>query len=103
MTLSDLSIRRPVFATVVSLLIIVFGAASMLRLPIRELPDVDTAVITVTTGVRNVVMRAIERAIASAWPRSSEAASGEAPGVSTKVTTGRPKRSAMRKRRIAFR
>ncbi|MFN8828705.1 MAG: efflux RND transporter permease subunit [Labrys sp. (in: a-proteobacteria)] len=49
MTLSDLSIRRPVFATVVSLLIIVFGAASMLRLPIRELPDVDTAVITVTT------------------------------------------------------
>ena len=50
MTLSDLSIRRPVFATVMSLLIIVFGFAALLSLPIRELPQVDTAVITVTTG-----------------------------------------------------
>lgn len=49
MTLSDLSIRRPVFATVVSLLIVVFGFAAALNLPIRELPQVDTAVITVTT------------------------------------------------------
>jgi multidrug efflux pump len=49
MTLSDFCIKRPVFATVVSLLIVVLGAASLVRLPIRELPDVDSAVVTVTT------------------------------------------------------
>ena len=49
MRLSDLSIRRPVLATVASLLIIVFGIAAALRLPLRELPDIDTSVITVTT------------------------------------------------------
>jgi len=49
MRLSDLSIRRPVLATVASLLIIVFGVAAALRLPLRELPDIDTSVITVTT------------------------------------------------------
>ncbi len=50
MTLSELSIRRPVFAAVVSLLIVVFGFAALLQLPVRELPDVDAAVVTVTTN-----------------------------------------------------
>jgi len=49
MIVSDISIKRPVFATVLSLLIIVAGVASLNRLSVRELPDVDTAVITVTT------------------------------------------------------
>jgi multidrug efflux pump len=49
MTLSDLSIRRPVLAIVASLLIITAGFASLLSIPVRELPDVDSAVVTVTT------------------------------------------------------
>ncbi len=49
MTLSDLSIRRPVLALVASLMIVVLGVASLLSLPIRELPDVDSAVVTVVT------------------------------------------------------
>jgi multidrug efflux pump len=49
MTLSDLSIRRPVLALVASLLIVVMGIASLLSIPVRELPDVDSAVVTVTT------------------------------------------------------
>ena len=49
MTLAELSIRRPVLAAVAGLLIVVFGVASLMRLPIRELPDVDTAVVTVST------------------------------------------------------
>jgi len=48
MTLSELSIKRPVFATVLSLLTVVFGVASLLGLPIRELPDIDYAVVTVS-------------------------------------------------------
>ncbi len=49
MPISDLAIRRPVLATVVSLLVVVFGIASLQQLPIRELPDIDRAVVTVTT------------------------------------------------------
>lgn len=49
MTLSDLSIRRPVLALVASLLIVVMGVASLLSIPVRELPDIDSAVVTVTT------------------------------------------------------
>jgi multidrug efflux pump len=47
--ISDFCIKRPVFAAVLSLLIIVLGIASLLRLPIRELPDVDAARVSVTT------------------------------------------------------
>ncbi len=47
--LSDLAIRRPVLATVASLLIVVFGLGALSTLPVRELPDVDRAVVTVTT------------------------------------------------------
>lgn len=49
MTLSELSIRRPVFAAVVCLIVMVFGVASVFRVPVRELPDIDTAVISITT------------------------------------------------------
>ena len=49
MTLSELSIRRPVLAIVASLLIVLAGVASLLSIPVRELPDVDSAVVTVTT------------------------------------------------------
>ncbi|MFN3447064.1 MAG: efflux RND transporter permease subunit [Roseococcus sp.] len=49
MILSDLSIKRPVFATVVSLMMIVLGLASLMRLPIRELPQIDPPIIQVTT------------------------------------------------------
>lgn len=36
MVLSDVSIKRPVFATVLSLLIVVFGVAALLGLPVRD-------------------------------------------------------------------
>jgi multidrug efflux pump len=49
MQLSDVSIERPVFATVMSLLILVAGAAAYFSLPVRELPDVDNPVVSVST------------------------------------------------------
>ena len=52
MLLSDLSIRRPVLATVTSLLLIVCGIAAFLNLPLRELPDVDPPVVSVSTSYR---------------------------------------------------
>ena len=47
--ISDFCIKRPVFAAVLSMLLIVLGLASLLRLSVRELPDVDSAVVTVST------------------------------------------------------
>ncbi|WP_342643138.1 efflux RND transporter permease subunit [Rhodoligotrophos ferricapiens] len=49
MSISELFIRRPVFAVVISLVIVLFGLAALNGLPVRELPNVDTPVVTVTT------------------------------------------------------
>ncbi|MGO4999111.1 efflux RND transporter permease subunit [Oceanisphaera sp. W20_SRM_FM3] len=49
MKLSDLSIARPVLATVVSLMLCVFGLISFLELPLREMPDTTSPVVTVRT------------------------------------------------------
>jgi multidrug efflux pump len=49
MSPSDFCIKRPVFAAVLSMLIVVLGIASLLRLPIRELPNVDAAIVSVST------------------------------------------------------
>ena len=52
MFLSDTAIRRPVLATVVSILIVVLGIASLLQLPVREYPAIDPPVVSVTTEYR---------------------------------------------------
>ena len=49
MWLSDVSVRRPVLASVLSLLVVAFGALSFARLPLRELPDVDPPMVSVET------------------------------------------------------
>jgi multidrug efflux pump len=47
MKLSDLSIKRPVFAVVVSLLLVVLGVMSFMRLTLRELPNIDPPIVSV--------------------------------------------------------
>ena len=49
MILSDLSVKRPVFATVINLLIITFGIVAFLTLPLREYPDIDPPVVSINT------------------------------------------------------
>ncbi|RHW77440.1 efflux RND transporter permease subunit [Colwellia sp. RSH04] len=50
MILSDLSVKRPVFATVINLLIVTFGIVAFLMLPLREYPDIDPPVVSITTS-----------------------------------------------------
>ncbi|MBM7457089.1 HAE1 family hydrophobic/amphiphilic exporter-1 [Oceanisphaera litoralis] len=50
MKLSDVSIARPVLATVLSLMLCVFGLISFLELPLREMPDTTSPVVTVRTN-----------------------------------------------------
>ena len=49
MILSDISIRRPVFATVINLVVLLVGIICYTRLAVRQIPNVDTPVINVST------------------------------------------------------
>ncbi|MEN9418860.1 MAG: hypothetical protein RI988_2480 [Pseudomonadota bacterium] len=49
MILSEISIRRPVFATVMSLMIVLLGIVSFSKLAVREYPRIDEPVVTVNT------------------------------------------------------
>ena len=60
MFLPELSIRRPVLATVMSLLIILIGAISFLRLTVREYPKIDTPVVSVRTVYQGASAQVIE-------------------------------------------
>ncbi len=50
MKISEVSIHRPVFATVISLMLVILGLVSLTRLAIREYPDVEPVVVSVSTG-----------------------------------------------------
>jgi hydrophobe/amphiphile efflux-1 (HAE1) family protein len=50
MNLSSTSIERPVLSTVMSLVIVIFGAIGFYSLGVREFPSVDPPIITVTTN-----------------------------------------------------
>ena len=49
MKLSELSVKRPVFATVISLMLVIVGLMALTRLPVRELPDVESPIISIET------------------------------------------------------
>lgn len=49
MNLPELSIRRPVMACMMSLALVLFGLISISRLPVRELPDIDPPIVSVST------------------------------------------------------
>ncbi|MFM1855067.1 MAG: hypothetical protein RLZ83_376, partial [Pseudomonadota bacterium] len=60
MVLSELSIRRPVFATVMSLLIVLLGVVSFKNLSVREYPRIDEPVVTVNTRLPGASAEIIE-------------------------------------------
>ncbi|HET9066878.1 MAG TPA: efflux RND transporter permease subunit [Gemmatimonadales bacterium] len=63
MQLSDLSIRRPVFAAMLSLALVLFGILGYQRLSVRELPDIDPPIISVTTVLRGANPRVMESSV----------------------------------------
>lgn len=63
MILSDVSIKRPVFATVLSLLIVVFGLAALAGLPVREYPDIDPPVVSVSTSYTGAAAEVVDTQI----------------------------------------
>ncbi len=63
MLLSDVSVKRPVFASVLALLMIVFGSVAFDRLPLREYPDIDAPIVTVDTSYRGASASVVETRI----------------------------------------
>ena len=63
MILSDISIKRPVFASVISLLFIAFGLVSFDRLSLREYPDIDPPVVTVEVSYLGAPANIVETRI----------------------------------------
>lgn len=49
MNISEIFIRRPVLSTVLAALILFLGLASVMNLPVRQYPEVEETVVTVTT------------------------------------------------------
>jgi multidrug efflux pump len=63
MMLSDLSVRRPVFAAVAAIILCVVGLASFTALPVRELPSVDPPNVSIQTTYRGASAEVVEERI----------------------------------------
>jgi len=63
MMLSDVAVRRPVFAAVAAIVLCVIGIAAFFFLPVRELPDVDPPIVSVSTSYAGASAEVIENRI----------------------------------------
>jgi multidrug efflux pump len=63
MTLTDLSVKRPVLATVLSLLPVLVGLLCLTRLSVREMPRVEQPVVSITTTYRGASAEIVETKI----------------------------------------
>ena len=76
MTLSDLSVRRPVLAAVGAIILCVIGLAAYLNLPVRELPNVDPPVISISTNYRGASAEVVEERITQVIERQAAGLQG---------------------------
>ncbi|WP_394205429.1 efflux RND transporter permease subunit [Shewanella waksmanii] len=63
MILTDLSVKRPVFASVISILLIAFGLVAFEKLPLREYPNIDPPVVSIQTNYRGASAAVVESRI----------------------------------------
>ena len=89
MVLSEVCIKRPVFATVLSLLILLVGLISYSRLSVREYPQIDEPVISVGTVYKGASAEVIESQITKPLEDSLSGIEG----VEVMTSTSRSERS----------
>lgn len=63
MNLSDISIRRPVFASMSSAALVLFGIIGYRELAVREFPDVDPPIVSVSVSLRGANPQVMESAV----------------------------------------
>jgi multidrug efflux pump len=91
MFLSDLSVRRPVFATVISALLVILGIMAFRLLPVRELPDIDPPIISISTSYRGASADVVETKITQVL----EDRIAGLPGLVKLTSTSRDERSSI--------
>lgn len=89
MVLSDVSIKRPVFATVISLILVIFGLIAFGRLAVREYPDVDPPFVSISTTYRGASAEVIETQVT----QIIETAVAGIEGIKTITSTSEEERS----------
>ena len=88
MILSDLSVRRPVLASVLSLVILTLGIVGMLRLSMRELPDIDAPRVSISTNYPGAAAAVVESRVTQVLENSISGIDGIR-SVSSSSTDGR--------------
>ncbi|WP_396588640.1 efflux RND transporter permease subunit [Bermanella sp. R86510] len=63
MIITDTAVKRPVFASVISLIIVAFGLIAFEQLPLREYPDIDEPVVNVRTDYTGAAAAVVEKRI----------------------------------------
>lgn len=76
MVLSDISIKRPVLATMMSLALVLFGVISYQKLSVREYPDVDPPIVSVSVTLRGANPRVMESAVTDVLEEQLSSAEG---------------------------
>ena len=79
MFLTDISIKRPVFATVMSIILIIFGLVIFNKIAVRELPDIDPSIVTVRTVYKGASAEIVDSQIT----QKIEDIVGGTPGLAT--------------------
>ncbi len=79
MTLSDLSVRRPVFAAVAAIILCVVGVAAFTALPVRELPNVDPPQVSISTTYTGASAEVIEERITQVIEQQVAGIQGDRP------------------------
>jgi multidrug efflux pump len=63
MLISDVSVRRPVFAAVISLILVIVGLMSVRSLATREYPDIERPIVSISTSYRGAASEVVERRV----------------------------------------
>jgi hydrophobic/amphiphilic exporter-1 (mainly G- bacteria), HAE1 family len=92
MKISRLSVRRPVFTSMVVLIVLLLGSVSLSRLPIDLMPDIDYPTLAVSTSYENASPEEMEELVT----RRIEEAVAVAPGVEDITSTSAEGRSTVR-------
>ncbi|MBT8048593.1 MAG: efflux RND transporter permease subunit [Xanthomonadales bacterium] len=92
MIISDQSVRRPVFATVISAMLVILGLASLGSLPVRQYPDIDLPVVSIEISYRGASAEVVETKVTQVV---EDAISG-IEGIDKLTSTSRDERSDIR-------
>ncbi|WP_029007493.1 efflux RND transporter permease subunit [Azospirillum halopraeferens] len=89
MKIAETCVRRPVFATVISLVMVLVGVVSFQRLSVREYPSIDDPVVSVTTTYPGASAEIIESQVTQVL----EGSIAGIEGIDTLTSTSRPESS----------